>query len=120
MEVSSAVIPPRVAFTFRMLQTIRIDKPNLAEASKRLPLTLRHMRSAMAGTRIPDIEVGRRHIEVPTHHNRQIPFDRVRKPTHETIEPRELGLIERRIDDTSIRCVYTNDMHATTFGRNHA
>ena len=73
----------------------------------------------MAGARVPHIDVFRCDIEIAAEYGRRVGVDRFAQPSREPIEPRELGLVERRPDDSAVRRVHGDDAHAATDGGDH-
>src|SRR5262245_34632336 len=73
----------------------------------------------MAGSSVPYIDVFGRNVEVAAQHEWPIRVNRLSEPAREAIEPNELGLIERRADDPTVRRVDTDNAHAITFSRDH-
>ena len=72
MEVAGAVVPPRVPPWFGMAQPVGVNESPAAQTCERLPFTLGDVRSAMAGARVPHIDVFGRHVEVAAEHDRRV------------------------------------------------
>ena len=73
----------------------------------------------MAGAGVPHIDIFGRHIEIAADDGRCIWGDGLVEPARQPVEPRELGLIERRAHDPAVRRVHADDAHAAAFGGDH-
>src|SRR5436190_23975688 len=73
----------------------------------------------MARSRIPNVDVFRRDIEIAAKDDGSIGFDDWSQPAREPIKPDELGLVEWRINNAAVRRINTDEAHATAFRRDH-
>src|SRR5215475_11644836 len=83
VEVAGSVIPPGVSVGFRMAQPVRVDETGADKSAKRLPFPFRYMRAAVAGLRIPYIDVLRRHVQITAHDDRNAGSHRLLQPLRE-------------------------------------
>jgi hypothetical protein len=63
-----------------MVQPVGIDEASLAQPTKGLPLGLRDVGATVAGRGIPDVDIRRRHVEVPAEHARLLAIPELVEP----------------------------------------
>src|SRR6516165_6309912 len=96
VEISCAIVPPRITARLWMSQTISIDETPLAQPRECLPLTLRDVGSTMTRVRIPNINIFRRDIEIAPKRDCSVLLNRLIQPTAKPPKPYQLRFIKRR------------------------
>ena len=86
--------------------------PSAQSRAKACALRRRDVRPAVAGARVPDVDVGGRDVEVAAEHERLVGLRGLVEPAGEAVEPGELGLVEGRADRPAVRRVHADDADA--------
>src|SRR5215475_2630465 len=95
VEISCAVVPPRVSPWFGMLQAVCVNKSPTAQARECFPFAFGDMRPTMTGAGIPHIDVFGCDIQIAAEHDWSVSIECFTQPASQPIKPGELRFIER-------------------------
>src|SRR5439155_2119285 len=116
VEAAGAIVPPGVAAGLGPMHAIGVDQSPVAEPGEGKPLRLRHVRSTVARHGIPDVRVRRGDVVVAAECHGLAGVTRLDEPPCETVEPRELGPIEGRVERSPVRRIEAHDPDAAADG----
>ena len=102
VEVAGPVVPPRVAARLRPQRAVDVDQAPVQQVAERRALRLRHVGRAVDGRLIPDVDLGRRDVEVAADHERLRRRRVLVEPAPQALVPGELARVERRTDDPAV------------------
>ena len=119
VEAAGAIVPPGVAAGLGPMQAIGVDQSPVAEPGEGEPLGLRDVRSAVARHGIPHVRVRRGDVVVAAERHGFAGVTSFDEPPCQTVEPRELGPIEGRVERSPVRGVEAHDPDAAADRGDH-